>query len=146
MYDTFEPFEKFEANEFDFYPSNVEIYVNGNKVINFFGLNLHIMCRVKEVQGVDRMIVVFPENLKDHLANTLFDTLISSNDRLVMLSLPQYGNDEKISTLSKLYGTTRPAYTFKPNEPYSCSVFLKNGKISKLSFNIYGKNKTVDLY
>ncbi len=48
--------------------------------------------------------------------------------------------------LSNFYNYTRPAYNFKPNEAYSCSMYLKNGFVSKLSFNIELTDDLIELF
>lgn len=145
MYDTFEPFQEFDANEFDFQTERFEIWQDGN-IIKKGNCNFNVICRVKEIQNENRMIVVLNETLNGHIKESMvFDKLISSNDRLVMLALPNSSNHNKIQMLTQMYGSTRPMYTFANNEAYTCSIFLKNGQISKLSFNIYGSEKMVEL-
>jgi hypothetical protein len=138
MYDTFEPYQEFEPLEFNFQANNYEVWSNG-ELIKKGNSNITFISKNSVIQNMNKTIVVTNDTLNNIIKkDNVFDKIISSNDRLVMLTLPENNNNEKIQMLSQIYGTTRPTYLLENNEAYSCSVFFKNNNISKLSFNFYG--------
>ncbi|MEZ4803496.1 MAG: hypothetical protein R2797_12050 [Gelidibacter sp.] len=138
MYDTFEPYQEFEPIEFNFQANNYEIWKNA-QLIDKGQRNIMFISQNKVIQNINRTIVVINDTLNGIIKQgNVFDKAISSNDRIVLLTLPANNGNDKIQMLSQIYGATRPAYLLDNNEAYSCSVFFKNNNVAKLSFNFYG--------
>ncbi len=145
MYDNYNPFQELAPVEFDFYANNFEIWQEG-KLIKKGQTNFSLICRTSQIQNTDRMVFILNETLGNEIKKEfIFDKIITSLDRLVLLALPKQSYHEQINMLIQMYESTRPMYTFQNNEPYTCSIFTKNGQISKLSFNIYN-GKLIELY
>lgn len=145
MYDTFEPFIEFDPLEFQFQANTYEIWKN-RALISKGNLNISVIAKDVIIQNANRTILVLNETLNGLLREgNVFDKVMSSNDRLVLLTLPENSPNSNINMLSQMYGTTRPPYLLSNNEAYSCSVFSKNKNIAKLSFNLFN-GTLVELY
>lgn len=145
MYDTFEPFKEFDPLEFKFQADTYEIWKN-RALISKGNLNISVIAKNVVIQNANRTILVLSETLNGLLREgNVFDKVMSSNDRLVLLTLPENSPNSNINMLSQMYGTTRQSYLLSNNEAYSCSVFFKNKNIDKLSFNLFD-GTLVELY
>jgi len=138
MYDTFEPMQEFETIEFSFQVNNYEIW-NNAKLINKGNCNIIFTCKNQVIQNINKTNIVTSDSLNGSIKQSnIFDKGITSNDRLVLLNLPENSSNEKIQMLSQIYGVTRKDYHLNNNEAYTCGIFLRNSNIAKLSFNLYG--------
>lgn len=146
MYDTFEPFEEYKPNDFYFKSSFYKVWNDGDLILENEEKTT-IISAVKPITNRSLIIVQLDNSIGGRIKLKMsFDKLVSSNDRMIMLNLPEQNDHQKIQMLLNFYNETRPKYTFDYNEAYICNMFFKNGFISKLSFNIYGDETLIEFY
>ena len=92
--------------------------------------------------------VIGNNNLSDRLMSCSFDSCITLNDRLLMLTNPRETNANipVIAMLSSFVGYTREQYNFKPIEPVVGSIYTENGNIAKMSFTMSNPERLIELY
>lgn len=150
MWDSFEPFQKLNIQEFNFKPNRYEIWKDGKK-IDFGNTNQIITNREKQTANGTVSVVNFADsNLHSELTSeNEFDVFITSNDRLQLVKVPSSGNGDNnmgISMFKMTVGETRNHTDFNSNEPYCCNLFLQEGQITKITFTFSSPDKMIEFY
>lgn len=150
MWDSFEPFQSLDIQEFKFKPNRYEIWKGGKKIDDG---NTTQIIRNKEKQTVNGTIAVISfsdPNLHSELSSeNEFDVFITSNDRLQLVKVPSSGNGDNnmgISMLKMTVGTTRHHTDFSSREPYCCNLFLQEKNIVKMTFVFSSPDKMIEFY
>lgn len=140
MYDHIGNNEEFESLDFNFEGYNYEVW-NTGKLIKKGKCNIRFVGKKKLNDDGNKTIVESNDNLNNIIKNeNIFDRAIASGDRYLLITLPENSNNNLIQSLTVIHGETRPEYELENNEAFSCSIFLINNEIAKLSFNLYGGN------
>ena len=150
MYDSFEPFQKLNIQEFNFKPNRYEIWKGGKK-IDFGETTQIITNREKQTANGTVSVISFDDsNLYSELAKENdFDLFITSTDRLQLIKIPSSGNGDSnmgITMFKMTVGATRSHTHFSSNEPYCCNLFLEDGQIAKITFSFSTPDKMIEFY
>ena len=149
MYDKFQPFQELQKQNFTFQPLRYEIWVKGKMVKNGHTSSM-IKANVVMQNSSELVEVLFSdENLNDELASrNIFDKLITANDRLQLVVIPQESNSENMGIMmfKMIIGATRKNKHFNNNQPYCCNLFLQNNTLTKITFSFSNQEKLIEFY
>lgn len=150
MYDSFEPFKRLNIQTFSFNPNRFEIWQSG-KMIDSGKTNQPIKAtEFQSESGSGALITIRDPSLFQRISpQNDFDIFITGNDRLQLVKVPGSGNgDENMGILmfKMTIGATRNHTDFRPNEPYCCNLFLKEGILSKMTFSFSSPEKLMEFY
>ncbi|MEO2148057.1 MAG: hypothetical protein ABGW56_03255 [Flavobacteriaceae bacterium] len=166
-YDSFEPFQKINIQEFTFLfkPNRYVIWKNQKKIeVGENGDDVLITNREKQtangtVSEVSFAPIAHPNfdfdnpsdaNLHTELSiENEFDLCITQNDRVQLIKIPSSGNGDNnmaISALKMMLGATRGHTDFKSNEPYCCNIFQQDGQLAKITFSFSNPEKIIEFY
>lgn len=146
MYDNFEPFRDLKPQDFLFSYVKYEVWQSGKKIKE--GKTPQQIQALIDSSGRIKVSIV-ESNLNSEIPPYFyFDKLKTLKDRLQLISIPPPTDTDCIGldTLRKYFGITqsKPMYTSKV--PYCCSLFLKNGLISKLTISTNNPEKLIEFY
>lgn len=149
MFDTYEPFQQVQKQNFDFKPTRFEIW-KGGKMVKSGATNSILRAKVTQDAEGERVVITYPDpNFSDELASTnTFDEFITGNDRLQLITIPHETNVENmaIKMFKMNIGATRQRKSFSSNEPFCCNLFLQNGGLTKLTFAFSNPDKLLEFY
>lgn len=82
------------------------------------------------------------------LMSTKFDLCISLNDRLLMMSSPEYTNANilVVAMLQNLVGNTCLERNYESIEPVVGSIYTEQGVVVKVSFTMANPERLIELY
>jgi hypothetical protein len=143
MYDKFEPFRDLKFQEFIFKYQKYEVWENGIMIKHKTLENII----TTKIDSTNKLCIIINE--KDLMTfigtNIRFERLKTQNDRLQLISISQESSNDCIGldALRGVFGVT--VDTAQKNEfVYCCSLFLKNGLISKLTLSTNDPEKLIE--
>lgn len=145
-FDRFKPFQRLRIQPFFFYPSRYEVWQKG-KIVKQKSVTGKI-----DGQLFNNMLRVDFADIDDEneIQNgTCFDIFITQIDRLLLATIPsneEFGEHDGLTSMRTLIGATRPEKKFSDLEPYCCSLFTQNGRISKISFSFSNPAKLLEFH
>lgn len=148
-FDKFKAFTKLDHLEFGFKVTNYETWKSGELVDKGVADSLIIAKIINENDTNKTKIEIVNNTLENQISTyNIFDIVITSNDRIQLLIIPEVTNSENLAImLFKLnVGVTRQLKNFNEEEPYCCNLFLHNGKIVKMSFSFSYTEKLIEFY
>lgn len=135
--------------EFGFQPTRYEDWMGGQMVASG-PTRSPIFARKKQLDGEERIEIGFNDpTLGGKLAATnVFDVFVTGKDRLQLVTIPAEpeAGVAAVSMFQQLVGITRPYKAFGANEPYCCNLFLKEGRIDKLTFSFSNPERLLEFY
>lgn len=150
MYDKYPSLQRVDKQDFGFLPSRYEIW-KGGQLIESGKTNAPIIAKVLREEGKEIVGVMYVDpNVNNQIAQQQFyDEFITSNDRLMLLTVPQQTNAENnmaIQMFKMTIGATRNFKNFNPNEAYCCNLYTVNGSIEKMTFSFSNPEKLIEFY
>ena len=149
LFDKFQPFQRLQKQDFTFQPTRYEIW-RGGEVVSKGKTNSIINARIVSVEKEEKIEVSFNDiNLNFDLANkNIYDEFVTANDRLQLITIPNETNSENvgIEIFKITIGATRNVKNFNSDEPYCCNLFMKNGRIAKVTFSYSSPEKLIEFY
>ena len=149
MFDKFEPYQGVKKQDFAFRPARYETWIGG-KMVSKGETNSIIIAKVINLDGAEKIEIIFnDEQLNTELASkNVFDEFITSTDRLQLITIPNETNSQNMGIMmfKMTIGATRQIKNFNRNEPYCCNLFIKSGKIAKLTFSYSNPEKLMEFY
>lgn len=149
MFDTFNPLQVLQNQEFSFIANSYEIWEAGKKTQSGT-THATIVGETIEIENEEKMKVLFSDNnLFDKLASkNIFDLFISQKDRLQLICIPKHTNSENlgIAMFQSILGSTREFKNFDYNEPYCCNLFLQQGILKKVTFSFSCPERLIEFY
>lgn len=150
MYDTFEPFKQLDIQEFNFKPNRFEIWKGGKMIDSGITNDVIRATECETENGNGALITVNDSELFQLISHeNYFDVFMTSKDRLQLVKVPSSGNGDEnmgITMFKMTVGATRSHTDFQDNEPYCCNLFLKEGKIDKITFSFSNPEKLIEFY
>lgn len=150
MWDSFEPFQKLDIQNFSFRASRFEIWKGGQKINHGETTGVLVAKKTDTLTGTKASILFDDQSLFSELSQeNEFDIFITSTDRLQLVKVPSSGNGDGnmgIMMFKMNIGETRGNTDFKSNEPYCCNLFLQEGQISKVTFSFSSPDKLIEFY
>ena len=151
-FDQFPPFKSALIADFEFRPQRYEVWQNGQKVESGKTTStIQADVRGRLNQGAaDILINAEPAVSIIHMRkNSVYDICITAGDRLQLLTIPKEENQNECVGLAMCrtnLGATRDKKDFAADEPYCCNLFLKNGRIEKITFSLNHPEKLIEYY
>lgn len=145
QFDTFDNLNELIPQPFKYIPNRFELWQN--QKITRSGLTNGLI----ETTIKNGKIFIIVNDINLHYLideQTEYDKLVCATDRLRIINVPAKTDIScnGIDTLSSIYGPTRSIKIFKETEPYCCNIFLKDGKLAKLSFSYSNPVKLLEFY
>lgn len=143
-------FEKIKKSGFSFTPSNYEIWMVGRciKSGNAYGEIVAEVMKSEITKKTIFQISFSDEELRDDIALlNEFDIFFKSSGRYMMATIPSNKTNNDcigLTTLRLLKGVTRNHKLFSNNEPFGCSIFTSDEKLSKVSFAFNNPEKLIE--
>lgn len=143
-------FDRINKSGFSFTPSKYEIWMKG-KCIKSGNTSGKIVAEVMKLETTKSAIIqirVSDETLQNDikLLND-FDIFFKSNGRYMLATIPSNKAENEcigLSNLRLIKGSTRNQKIFNKIEPFGCSIFPSNDKISKVSFAFNNPEKLIE--
>lgn len=150
MFDTFQAHQFFKKFPFTFQATRFEIWQDGEMVKNGKTSN-RIVAEVQQESNQNDILKVSNTDtlLFSEIASlNSFDTVFTLQDRIIIVTIPEPSNRDNVGIMSlrTTSGVTRPGKRFNKNEPFCCSLFLTNKKISKITFSFSNPEKLIEFY
>jgi|JI6StandDraft_1071083.scaffolds.fasta_scaffold38811_2 hypothetical protein len=150
MFDTFQAHQFYKKFPFTFQAKRFEIWQDGEMVKNGNTSN-RIVAEVQQEANQNEVVSV--KNSDTLLFSEItdlnsFDTVFTLQDRIIIVTIPEPSNRDNVGIMSlrTTSGVTRPGKIFNSNEPFCCSLFLTNKKISKVTFSFSNPEKLIEFY
>lgn len=143
--DTYTPFKQVNIPSLHFVASRYEEYMGG-KMINSGNCVLEIDCKESSTGSI--ICTLSPNSIDSKVSNANFDTCITLQDRLLMLSCPQKTNAAIIvvTMMQNIIGCTCQERNYTPTEPVVGSIYTENGNVVKMSFTVANPERLIELY
>ena len=145
-----ELFEKIKKSGFSFTPSSYRIWMKGKciKIGNTHSKITAVVLKSKTPEETTFQIRVSEETLRNEITLiTDFDIFFKSNERYMMATIPLNETENDcigINMLRLVHGPTRNQKFFNSNEPFGCSIFTSDEKLSKVSFAFNDPEKLIE--
>lgn len=158
-FDSFEPLNILEPIEFGFESARYEVWKDGQKIQYDNSYSYMRSLIRKKGNGFSYLDISIESEIVGHYIDDSFPIklCITQRDRLMLLNVPiDNRNDsrslggarvmlEVTGVLNHVPMSERTAQ-LKKNQPYCCSLFLKNGNINKVTFSINQPETLVEFY
>jgi hypothetical protein len=157
MFDSFTPFQLIKLPDFSFNPSRFEIWSSGK--LHLQGntkCKISMLMKDPNVSDISKISVVINDNnfSDEILSNFSFDISYTGKDRILLATVSNSSNIDNYNSYMGLKSfipngfplITRDSKDFILNEPFVCSLFLINQKLSKLTFSIGINPKLIEFY
>ncbi len=149
MYDTFEPYKIIKMYDFVYQPKRYEIWMSG-KLIKKGNTNSIIKAEVVNFDSRERVRITFIDavcNVELSQYN-IFDEFSTLNDRLILITVPEITNvPHYFFEMRKMTsGATRQMKNFNRNDPFACSLFFENNKLSLVTFTFSNPDRLMEFH
>lgn len=148
-YDRFKSLKKISKQNFSFAPKRYEVWENG-ELEESGGTNHNLVASIVYVDNMElvRLDILDHTLYHDIFETQFFDDFISQHDRLQLITIPRQTNIESnfLSTYMSINGSTRDKKIFNKTDSYCCNIFLKRGKIVKMSFMLANPDRVLEFY
>ncbi|WP_375416899.1 hypothetical protein [uncultured Hymenobacter sp.] len=136
-----------------FAPARFEVWMSGQKIKSGRASSI-ITITLEEnglgYQGLGQVEVRHNEAALLNLLSdeNMFDMYGAQGNRIVLATVPTQTNARSIdmTAMQMRWPHSRYNYDFKSDEPYACSLFMLNQRISKLAFHLDNPEKLVEFY
>jgi len=148
-YDRFKSLKKIRKQNFSFAPKRYEVWSNGE--LEESGGTIHnIVANIvyEDNKELVRLDILDRTLYHDIFETQFFDDFISQHDRLQLITIPRQTNIESnfLSTFMSINGSTRDEKIFNSTDSYCCNIFIKKGKIVKMSFVLANPDRVLEFY
>ena len=144
--DTYKPFQTIQLNTPLFFQSSrYEEYEAGQLVAQGY-TSILIRCTYMDDNRIK--CIIANNDINDKLMSCEFDTCVSLQDRILMLSAPEDTNANIIivTMLQNIIGITCHTKYYNSIEPVVGSIYTDNGQIVKMSFTMANPERLIELY
>lgn len=132
--------------EEQFQSSRYEEYVGGEMISSS---DTSILIRITPADKGRINCMIENNNLMDRLFSAFsFDTCITLQDRLLMISNPQVSNVEipVVRMMSSFIGVTQEKKMYDPSEPVVGSIYVGHTAINKMSFTLSNPERLIEFF
>jgi hypothetical protein len=150
MFDTFQGHQFLKKFPFSFQPSRFEIWENG-EMVKKGNTSSKVKADIKQTFGDSEVVslnISDPALFNDISNSNTFDTVFTLHDRIILATIPEPSNKDNVGIMSlrATTGITRKGKVFNSNEPFCCSLFLTDKRISKVTFSFSNPEKLIEFY
>jgi hypothetical protein len=155
VYDRYENSDDLAWYDLQFKPTRFEVWRNGQKIesgrtTSPEPISLKLETNSQGILGVNQIRVTHTEpQLYDFSRyENWFDIHGTQGNRQILTTVPTETNAKCVGmvAMQHRWPHSRYSYQFKPNEPFTCSLFTVKGQLVKLTFSLDNPETLVEFY